>query len=219
MIIGPSLDPLKTRCLPQSPCLNFPSSWIDWDTRLRESLHVSPDDHRFRIEALRWLVENPAGIALMALVFMTVFWRCFEWPKVASLRRLLGGVLVVLAGAGMADLLSTGLKIYFGRLKPHVLYYNPRVLPALSFPSNHAFNTAFLCVLFYIASRGLRKKFPSGRRCFGVFLGILLLFIGSSRVVLGEHYPLDIVAGLVFGSLFAITYSSLVKLATSTKPW
>ncbi|MEO5667137.1 MAG: phosphatase PAP2 family protein [Bdellovibrionota bacterium] len=212
------LDPLQTRCLPESFCLRFPQSWVNWDSALREAWVVPPGDHRLVIESLRWLVESAGGIALIALVFMTVFWRCFQWPRLPGPKRFAFMCLAMILGAGLSDLASMGLKIFFGRLKPHVTYYNPRVLPALSFPSNHAFNTTFLCALFFFESRRLKERFSGGRSAFGIFLVLLLVFIGFSRVILGEHYPLDVVAGLLFGLGFAALYSCLIKLVMSKKP-
>ena len=211
-------NPLTTRCLPASPCLRFPQDLVVWDTHMRESWHRAFQNDPEGLEQLRWLIETPMGITVLAVSFLTMFWICFRWPALPNFRRGFRLVLTLVLGAGLSDLVSFALKIYFGRLKPHVTFYNPAFYPALSFPSNHAFNTTFFCAWFFIESRKLLPRFTGARAVFGVFLAVVLLFIGYSRVVLGEHYPLDTVAGFLFGLGFAALYSWVVKLATSTKP-
>ena len=211
--------PLVTRCLPNSPCLSFPQELIAWDSRVRERLEAQPDDHSWSVEALHWLVEDPLGIALISVIFLVLFVRCFRVPQIRSARKVgLETFLLVLGGA-LSDKTSVLLKVYFGRLKPHVNFYNPNVLPALSFPSSHAFNTAFYCTWFFIASRRLEEKRLGSRNLFGTFLFLLLIFISYSRIALGEHYPLDVTAGSLLGASFAYLYSSLVSFVRSKKPW
>jgi len=212
-------DPLKTRCLPDSPCLHFPKGLIEWDTRTREAWHISPDDHRWGVEALRWLVERPLGIALLSLLAIFVFWRCFRIPQSPRFQKVAQWLAIFVVGIALSDRVSVGLKILFGRLKPHVTYYNPRIYPALSFPSSHAFNTAFLCAFFFFFEcMKLEERSPNSRRYFGIFLALIMVFISLSRLLLGEHYPIDVVAGTIFGLCFTSIYSALLRRFRSTKP-
>jgi membrane-associated phospholipid phosphatase len=210
-------DPLKTRCLPDSLCLKLPEGLIAWDRQTRVNWHKSMEEHPKTVDALRWLVEKPPGISLMSLVFLLLFWRLFRWPRL-RLSVIFRKVVIFVIGAGLSDLLASSLKVLVGRLKPHVTFYNPNVLPALSLPSNHAFNTAFICVWFCLESGRLFEKFSGARVIFVSFLFVLVAFIDISRMVLGQHYPLDVIGGNVGGALFALIYSFLVSRVTSTKP-
>jgi undecaprenyl-diphosphatase len=62
-----------------------------------------------------------------------------------------------------------------------------------SFPSGHA-TTAFAAAVL------LSLRYPRGAV---VFFGLAVL-VGLSRVVLGSHFPSDVVAGAVLGSLTAL---------------
>jgi undecaprenyl-diphosphatase len=62
-----------------------------------------------------------------------------------------------------------------------------------SFPSGHA-TTAFAAAVL------LSLRYPRGA---AVFFGLAVL-VGLSRVVLGSHFPSDVVAGAALGSLVAL---------------
>jgi len=116
-------------------------------------------------------------------------------------------LLVLLAVFILTDILSSRiLKPVFARPRPYadlaeVHYFNDywRITTAggesvykhtLSFPSSHAVNaTAAAAVAVYFAPR----LWP--------FLTPLVILICYSRVYLGRHYPLDVLAGILIGLL------------------
>jgi len=95
----------------------------------------------------------------------------------------------------------------------HELYFlDVGIQPSYSFPSNHAFNLFALSALVWILrDRGYLKgvKFP-------IALSLVAIFISLSRVLIGRHYPLDILAGLIFGTLYAFL---AVFIATKFRAW
>lgn len=68
-------------------------------------------------------------------------------------------------------------------------------LPDSTFPSNHT------AVAFTLAMGVFFKK-----KRLGIWLLILASLIGLSRIIVGVHYPLDILAGILIGCVIA--YSS-----------
>ncbi|MEZ4814728.1 MAG: phosphatase PAP2 family protein [Bdellovibrionota bacterium] len=120
------------------------------------------------------------------------------------------GLLVVFFALG--DLISNQLKYIFQRMRPaHAEYFfdlggKGSFEPSLSFPSNHAFNLFALSTLLILLRR---KGYLKGVN-FPIALWGLGLVVGISRVLLWRHYPLDIVAGLFFGTLFAMAFLPLI---------
>lgn len=99
-------------------------------------------------------------------------------------------------------LASTGLKIIVARARPDVV---PHLVDVndLSFPSGHAMVSA----VTYLTLGALLARTQRFRatRIFVMGAGILLaVIIGLSRIYLGVHYPTDVVAGWVAGSLWAL---------------
>lgn len=99
-------------------------------------------------------------------------------------------------------LASTGLKIIVARARPDVV---PHLVDVndLSFPSGHAMVSA-VTYLTLGALLARTQRFRATRifvMAAGIFLAVI---IGLSRIYLGVHYPTDVLAGWVAGSLWAL---------------
>jgi undecaprenyl-diphosphatase len=108
--------------------------------------------------------------------------------------------LVLLVAADLAaDGLSLVLRQWIGRLRPPLVYPEPRPLVPTphtgSFPSGHSATV--------IAWGSPRLALP-------VF--VLAALVAWSRVYVGVHWPLDVLGGAALGVLVAI---ALLKLAAS----
>ncbi|NCN27903.1 phosphatase PAP2 family protein [bacterium] len=201
-------DPLITRSLPGHLWENVPREIIEFDHELRENiLHWSKD---YAPSFLKWLIESPVSITIFFIATIMLYLSKQRRLKVSFNKSLvLKKFFFITLSLGASDLVSYRLKIWIGRLKPHVDYYNPEFLPALSLPSNHAFNTSCLFFLLLLTSnKPLNKTFFAG-------LALISIFIGVSRVSLGQHYPLDVVAGWLLGSIFATLAVKIETLFTA----
>ena len=78
-----------------------------------------------------------------------------------------------------------------------------------SFPSGHAMVSmafySFLIYLIYNKVKNPRKKF-----FYCTFLGLLIIFIGFSRIYLGVHYTSDVLAGYSFSLGYLIIFTNIV---------
>lgn len=137
----------------------------------------------------------PLGIALMLLFSRTTMMRdCILWT-VASLAGLLaeGSLKHLFARPRPLEHFSAAIRshdIHVHVLGPHLHWF--------SFPSGHA-TTAFCAAVLF---GGLYPKLAVP----GVFLASLT---GVSRIYVGAHFPSDVLAGAVIGTLsgwFALSF-------------
>ena len=106
--------------------------------------------------------------------------------------------LVLLSTAAVETVAGAALKLGFARDRPDLIE-RLDVVTSLAYPSGHAAHTAALFVLAGLLARDL-----SGRG-WPLLLGIAAtLLIGVSRVVLGVHWPSDVLGGWLLGTGFAL---------------
>jgi len=119
----------------------------------------------------------------------------------AGARRWRAALLVV-AATGLGCWANSLLKAFVHRARPDIV---PHMMDetSASFPSGHAAHSAIvyltiaLLVLPMLRHRATRAV-TVGAAC------LLVLLIGMSRVYLGVHWPSDVAAGWLFGTLWAI---------------
>ena len=118
---------------------------------------------------------------------------------------------VILAGSG-GIFLEGALKLLFGRPRPRLV--PPLVeVTSSSFPSGHS----LLSAAVYLSMATLIVRLIAHRRVRLYVLAVtaaLVALIGLSRVLLGVHYPTDVVAGWVAGGMWAL----LCGLAARSAP-
>ncbi|NTW41098.1 MAG: phosphatase PAP2 family protein [Cellulomonadaceae bacterium] len=97
----------------------------------------------------------------------------------------------------LAWLLGNGLKELVGRARP-VVQDAVDHAPGFSFPSGHALNTAAAGLVVALLVWPLLGR--RGRSVTVVVVTLVVLLTGVDRVMLGAHFPSDVVAGLVLGT-------------------
>lgn len=119
--------------------------------------------------------------------------------------------LALFLSVGMTDIICARVfKKAVGRLRPCALEetatFKCRLLlpkkTSKSFPSNHAANTAAFAAATAVVC-GLKPALP---------LMVVAFFIGYSRVYVGVHFPLDVLAGWLAGIAIAVFISRYLKL-------
>jgi undecaprenyl-diphosphatase len=96
-----------------------------------------------------------------------------------------------------ARMLNWQLKEMFARLRPDIDQLVEA--PHFSFPSGHAMNSMAFYGAVFILVQVYAKEKRTWSQFVSIFLVLLILLIGMSRVYLGVHYLTDILAGYSAG--------------------
>lgn len=103
--------------------------------------------------------------------------------------------LVALIGRGMSEIQKYAVGRARPELEPHLVH-----VKTSSFPSGHATSS----MIFYLAVALALTGRTSAHRSAVCGAIILSLLIGTSRVMLGVHWPSDVIAGWAFGMLWVL---------------
>lgn len=119
----------------------------------------------------------------------------------AGLRR---EALAVALSLGGAMLLSDLVKLLVSRPRPPVEHL--QAVTGSSFPSGHATQASafWFSLALVLRARGASRKVTG---LAAAVAGVLVVAVAASRVYLGVHYPSDVVAGILFGTGWAVFVS------------
>lgn len=145
----------------------------------------------FRIAEAFTTFGSPGVVVVLGVLAAVLVW--FR-------RRSLPWAVACLAAPGAAGLVEATLKIVIGRPRPLTAALTGE--SGNGFPSGHAAGfAAFACVLAFV----LEALQPNQRRRIGLSLAALSIsaLMALSRVLVGAHYPTDVVGGLLVGVVTA----------------
>jgi undecaprenyl-diphosphatase len=111
------------------------------------------------------------------------------------------GLFIFTASVG-GWILNWLLKAAFARTRPDIVPHLREVVSS-SFPSGHALTSAAV----YLTLGALLMRIAEGRlaKYYCITIAMFVTFlVGASRVVLGVHYPTDVVAGWLIGMTWAL---------------
>jgi undecaprenyl-diphosphatase len=166
------------------------------DRRIYEALYAGHNPALVSVARFFTALGEPvtliaAGVAIALWLFYT-----------GRARLALVLIAIVLAGRSLAEIQRYWVARVRPDAEPHLV-----VIQTPSFPSGHAANS----MIFYLAlalfiTAGTRWQRPA------VAGAVLLsLLIGTSRVMLGVHWPSDVIGGWAFGMLWALLTSMLAE--------
>ena len=142
------------------------------------------------LDAVSWVgfppqVDVIAGVVVLALLALG-----YRWEAVCA------GLAAVIGGVSWFTLASL---VDRPRPSPELVRVE-QMLGFGSYPSGHVLViTAFFGTLFCLALLGLRERWY--RPLVMCASGVLVLAIGVARIVSGEHWPSDVLAGYLLGSV------------------
>jgi undecaprenyl-diphosphatase len=110
---------------------------------------------------------------------------------------------------GTGWLANTAVKLLVGRERPQIV---PHLMEAGgdSFPSGHSFNAAVVYIAMALAFAALSRRHAVRYLVIGSAMAVSAL-VAWSRVLLGVHFPSDVIAGWLGGAGWAFLAAALLN--------
>jgi len=177
------------------------TGWLDNAVRGWFLGHQNPFLYKIAY-AFTW-IGSPEVMLLIAFVAAVLFYR--------SRGRRKAGVVIAAPAAG--GVLSTGVKLLYGRARPAgATVLNEKTF---SFPSGHSTMAAAVMVtLCYILAREKIISWPAAI----VIGGLVPLVIGLTRLYLDVHWATDVIGGWMAGLFIAAVSAALYERLRSSAP-
>jgi undecaprenyl-diphosphatase len=180
-------------------------TWLRWDALISERLVVECKENSPCLAFFKVLCESDLIKYFFYFLIATLLWFSLRELQKKSKIFLLFSLICM---SSLGDFFSNTIKNITIRLRPEQSlesFYLASVKYSFSFPSNHAFNLfALTTALWIFHKRELSRNPYLHYFCLG-----LALFISLGRVLMGRHYPTDILAGFILGTLFGASVINL----------
>lgn len=153
----------------------------------------SPDWHIAAAQAISWAGDAAQRSLIFIGCAAWLFWK--KRPRAA---------LIMLVVPALAGATSSILKQVFARPRPDMVPHLD-IISNLSFPSGHAASAMAILLLAALLLPTQRK---------GMWVGLAVLgagAVGASRLMLGVHWPSDVLGGFLWGLGFALAGSDLAR--------
>jgi YegS/Rv2252/BmrU family lipid kinase len=160
-------------------------------------------DHPHLVDVLQVIevMFSGIGMAVLTILLVVPLW-------IRGYRR--AGIYTVLVMV-TASLLTTGIKVLYGRPRPS--WQDPvGHLVSRSFPSGHSSSTAAMATVVFVLSTMLVRR-ADVRHGVQAAAVLLVVVVGLDRVLLGRHYPTDVLAGWALGVGVGLLWLSLYSPA------
>jgi undecaprenyl-diphosphatase len=161
---------------------------FDRDMLARVALRSGQDSSAL-ISLFQWVTWLSDSAQRTMMVLIAAAWLVWKARRRAALI-----IMVVPILAGVTNSL---LKEAFARARPDIVPHLDSI-GNLAYPSGHASNAM---AFFLLAALMLATKRPMLWRSIAVALALL---IGTSRIMLGVHWPSDVLGGWFWGAAFAL---------------
>jgi len=167
----------------------MPSFTIDLQiTRAIQTVHFPL--FAWLMSLISWPGFSPQSVIIAGLIILLIYAFGLHWETI-----------MLLAAAVFSTLINVLVKDLIQRPRPTSALVNVfATLTSYSFPSGHVM--FYLCFYGFIAFLVFSLLKPSIKRTLIlVFIGILVILVGPSRIYLGEHWASDVLGSYLLGSL------------------
>ncbi|WP_248255987.1 phosphatase PAP2 family protein [Georgenia sp. EYE_87] len=162
---------------------------VDLDhSAVRAGTDLTREQPVVRVVLLTWQTAFQARWVNLAVTILCLW----VWRRHALRTRALWAFVTLMLTWGLNLVVKTGVQ----RARP-VVDEAVAHAPGFSFPSGHAMNTAAAGIVVTALVWPLLG--PRARAVVPLVAGLLVVLTGLDRVLLGVHYPSDVVAGVVLG--------------------
>lgn len=180
---------------------------LDWDT----SLFLFLNGLGTPLFDSLWMLVTHKATNFFVYISLTFLYYRFKGDKSTLFLLLSVGFLIL-----VTDQVTNLFKYGFERLRP---CHNPDIQIIMrivkescggmySYFSGHSSNSFALATFF---SALFSKRFPKLK----YILFLIAMLVAYSRIYIGVHYPLDIISGAVFGTIWSLVF---FKLSSSLFP-
>jgi undecaprenyl-diphosphatase len=159
------------------------------DRALYQALYVGGDPALVALARLFTALGEPALLIAAGFIVAGLLW----WRARGRLALVL--LVVILVGRALAEAQKYSIARARPDLEPHLV-----LVKTSSFPSGHATSSM---VFFLALALALTVRSRWHRAAAGAAVTLSFL-VGTSRVMLGVHWPSDVIGGWAFGALWVM---------------
>lgn len=152
----------------------------------------SPDWLILVMQGISWIGGGLQRYVIVTMLTVAL-WRWWGWGAALAMG------ITTLISAFTSDV----MKYFFARVRPDlVTQLDPISSPA--FPSGHANNAAVVYILFIMLVPQARHPL------WQLAAAVMIVLTGLSRVMLGVHWPTDVLGGWMLGTSFALMAGAII---------
>lgn len=153
---------------------------------------TAPDWLILFMQAISWIGGGIQRYIIVAVLTIAL-WRWWGWGAALAMG------LTTLVSAFTSEV----LKSYFGRLRPEFVPHLD-IANNAAYPSGHANNAAVVYILFIMLVPQARHPL------WQLAAAAMIMVTGLSRIMLGVHWPTDVIGGWMLGTAFALMSAAVI---------
>ncbi|QGY79822.1 phosphatase PAP2 family protein [Sphingorhabdus lacus] len=153
---------------------------------------VTPEWLILFMQGVSWIGGGVQRYVIVTILTLAL-WRWWGWGAALAMG------LTTLVSAFTSDV----MKAFFGRVRPDLV---PQldIIHSPAFPSGHSNNAAVVYILFIMLVAQARHPL------WQVAAAIMIVLTGVSRIMLGVHWPTDVLGGWMLGASFAMAAAAVI---------